>query len=168
MAKGVQKIAVYGAYGHTGKFVVARLCEQGFTPILCGRDGEKLSEFSKLYPNLTSVVANTNKPTTLDIAFAKADIIINCAGPYLDTAEPIIESALRLCKHYIDLAAEQKSVLNVYEKFSDKAKQADILVIPAAAFYGGLGDLLSTSITQGWEEIDGIKIYLVINIISVY
>jgi len=155
-----KKVIVYGAYGHTGKFVVAQLCMQGFLPILSGRDWEKLSNFSQEYPNLKTAVADTNQPTSLDNAFLQADIIINCAGPYLDTAEPIIQSALRLGKHYIDLSAEQKAVLDVYEKFSDKAKQAEIIIIPAVAFYGGLGDLLSSSVTQSWKEIDDIKIYI--------
>ena len=29
-------IAVYGAYGHTGKFIVSELLHQGFNPTLCG------------------------------------------------------------------------------------------------------------------------------------
>ncbi|MFF0309277.1 hypothetical protein ACFYSC_17760 [Streptosporangium sp. NPDC004379] len=36
------KVAVFGAYGHTGRFVVARLRERGFVPVLSGRDSGKL------------------------------------------------------------------------------------------------------------------------------
>jgi short subunit dehydrogenase-like uncharacterized protein len=153
-------IAVYGAYGHTGKFIVSQLVQEGFNPILCGRDKEKLLSYSQQYPNLLIKVADIIQPDSLDSAFLDSEIIINCAGPYLDTAEPIIESALRLSKHYIDLSAEQKSVLDIFEKYSDKAEQAKILIIPAAAFYGGLGDLLSTVLTDGWNEIEDINIYI--------
>lgn len=31
-------LTVYGAYGHTGRFVVAELRKRGWTPILSGRD----------------------------------------------------------------------------------------------------------------------------------
>ena len=92
--------------------------------------------------------------------FSEAKIIINCAGPFLDTTKPIIQSALRLGKHYIDLSAEQKSVLDTFEHFSEKAKQVEIVVIPAAAFYGGLADLLSTALIQGWTQVDDITIYI--------
>lgn len=153
-------IAVYGAYGHTGKFIVSQLCEHGHKPILCGRDKEKLLSFSQKYPQLKTKLADINHPDTLDEAFSEGKIIINCAGPFLDTAEPIIKSALRLGKHYIDLSAEQKSVLDTFEQFSEKARQAEIIVIPAAAFYGGLGDLLSTTLTQGWTHVDDITIYI--------
>ena len=153
-------IAVYGAYGHTGKFIVSQLLHHGFNPILCGRNKERLSSYSQQYPNLETKVADINQPNSLDSAFTGSDIIVNCAGPYLDTAEPIIQSALRLGKTYIDLSAEQKSVLDIFEKYSDQAEQAKIIIIPAAAFYGGLGDLLSTALTDGWNEIEDINIYI--------
>lgn len=37
-----RQVAVFGAYGHTGRFVVAELLERGYTPVLSGRDADKL------------------------------------------------------------------------------------------------------------------------------
>lgn len=153
-------IAVYGAYGHTGKFIVANLCEQGYCPVLIGRDKEKLFKIGEQYPTLKTVVADINDPASLDNAFSQTKIIVNCAGPYLDTAVPIIQSALRLGINYVDLSAEQKAVLDIFEQFSKQAKDSKTIIIPAAAFYGGLADLLSTALTEGWNEIDSIKIYI--------
>lgn len=153
-------IAIYGAYGHTGKFIVAELQRQGYHLILSGRDEQKLSDLHQEYPEAIIKAADIKDSKSLDDAFSEAKIVINCAGPFLDTAKPIIESAIRLGIHYIDLSAEQKAVLDVIEHFSEKAKMAEILVIPAVAFYGGLGDLLSTSITKDWNDIDEIKIYI--------
>jgi len=153
-------IAIYGAYGHTGKFITAELYRQGYKLILSGRDHNKLSQLQEEYPNSIIKTASIDDAATIDEAFSSAQIIINCAGPFLDTAKPIIESALRLGIHYIDLSAEQKAVLDVFEQFSEQAKLKEILIIPAAAFYGGLGDLLSTAITQDWNSIDEINIYI--------
>lgn len=153
-------IAIYGAYGHTGKFIVAALHKQGYNLMLSGRDHEKLIQLKKEYPQYEIKAADITKAKGLDEAFSGAKIIINCAGPYLDTAEPIIQSALRVQANYIDLSAEQKAVLDVFEQFSEQAKQAHTLIIPAAAFYGGLGDLLSTAITQDWTQIDELNIYI--------
>jgi short subunit dehydrogenase-like uncharacterized protein len=155
-----ETVAVFGAYGHTGRFIVSRLYEQGYKPILCGRDSGKLYNLNQQYPDFKTKVADINHPNTLDDAFSEASIIINCAGPFLDTAEPVIQSALRLGKHYIDISAEQKSVLDIFEQFSDQARLAEIIIIPAAAFYGGLGDLLSTALTQDWDQVDEIAIYI--------
>ena len=41
-ARRNKNIAVYGAYGHTGRFVVQELRKRGWTPIASGRDAEKL------------------------------------------------------------------------------------------------------------------------------
>lgn len=153
-------IVIYGAYGHTGQFIVSRLYDQGFTPILCGRDPDKLNSLSQKFGDLKVKVADTNHPEALAEAFSGATIIVNCAGPFLDTADPIIQSALRLGKYYIDISAEQKAVLDIFEQFSEQAKLAEIVVIPAAAFYGGLGDLLSTTLTQDWNQVDEISIYI--------
>lgn len=153
-------VSVYGAYGHTGKFIVSGLYEAGFRPILCGRDSDKLSVLRQQYPDLKVVIADINQPNSLDNAFSGSDIIINCAGPYLDTAVPIIQSALRLGIHYIDLSAEQKAVMDIFVQFSHQAKQLKTVILPAAAFYGGLGDLLSTALTKGRNKIDDINIYI--------
>lgn len=153
-----QKIAVYGAYGHTGRFIVARLCQRGWHPILCGRDPEKLKALSKEYPTLESRTASIDDPSSLDHAFRDAGIIVNCAGPFLDTAFPVIESALRLSIHYLDVSAEQKSVLDVFETFADRAAQGTSLILPAMAFYGGLPDLLGTVAANGWPQTDDLTI----------
>ena len=157
------ELIIYGAYGHTGKFIVSRLHEQGYSPILSGRNKEKLAALNQQFPHLKAVEADINAPGSLDSAFAQAHTIINCAGPYLDTSKPILESALRLGANYLDLSAEQKSVLDIFNQFSDQADKANVIVLPAVAFYGGLGDLLSARLTSGWNEIDTIDIYVGLN-----
>ena len=111
-------IAVYGAYGHTGKFIVAELYRQGYRNlILSGRNLEKLTALFPFFPDSDIKVADINNPKSLDEAFKGTKIIINAAGPYLDTAAPIIKSALKSGSHYIDLSAEQKPVLDIINEF---------------------------------------------------
>ena len=93
------KIAVYGASGHTAGFVLAELARRGHTPIAVGRDNAKMPEMR---------VAPLDDAEALDRALAGADAVINCAGPFLDTAAPLIQAALRLRVHYFDLTAEQR------------------------------------------------------------
>jgi hypothetical protein len=158
-----KKIAVYGAYGHTGRFIVAEFIKHGLSPILCGRNAVKLNKLHKEFPTLDVRVADVQDPKSLDKAFTSTDIIVNCAGPFLDTAEPIIESAIRHSAHYIDLSAEQMSVLNVIKNYSEKAEKADIIVLPATAFFGGLADLLCSALLQDWKFADEILIGIGLN-----
>ena len=101
-----ENVTVIGAYGHTGRFVVDELLNIGLTPVLAGRNKEKLLEIGKKYPNLEVREISLSNPKTLDKAVADSFAIINCAGPFLDTAMPVIECALRNNVHYLDMTAE--------------------------------------------------------------
>lgn len=151
-------VTVFGAYGHTGRFVVSQLRQRGWTPILSGRDANKLNATAAEHPGSEVRVASVDDPQSLDRAISGADAIINCAGPFLDTAAPIIEVAIRSGIHYLDVAAEQAAVLAVFDRFASAARDAGIVVAPAMAFYGGLGDLLATAAMGEWDSVDEICI----------
>jgi len=117
-------VTVFGAYGHTGRFVVAELRKRGFTPILSGRDAAKLKEAGNVHPGSEVRVASVDDPASLDRALSGAMTVINCAGPFIDTAGPVIDAALRASIHYLDVAAEQAAVLTVFERFASAARDA--------------------------------------------
>lgn len=156
-------IAVYGAYGHTGRFVVSELRRRGWTPILSGRDPQKLDALAAMHPGLEVRPASIDDPASLDRAIAGAAAVINCAGPFLDTAAPVIEAALRARVHYLDVAAEQAAALAVFERFSGAAHAAGVAIVPAMAFYGGLGDLLATAAMGDWAAADDIRIAIALD-----
>src|SRR5215469_10468783 len=151
-------VTVFGAYGHTGRFVVAELRKRGWTPVLSGRDGEKLKAVGTQYPGSEVRVAAVDDPASLDAAISGSRAVVNCAGPFLDTAAPIIHAAIRSGIPYLDVAAEQAAVLAVFERFADVARSAGVVVAPAMAFFGALGDLLATAAMGEWDYADEICI----------
>jgi hypothetical protein len=98
--------------------------------------------------------ASIDEPAALDYAFAGAAAVINCAGPFLDTAEAVAAAALRARIHYLDITAEQSSALATFDRFGDAARDAGVAVVPAVGFYGGLSDLLVTAAASGWDAPD--------------
>jgi short subunit dehydrogenase-like uncharacterized protein len=152
------KIVVFGASGHTGRFVVSELARRRATAVLVGRDSEKLLAVPKTHPAFKTRVASIDDPASLDRALLGASLVINCAGPFLDTATPVIEAALRARIHYLDVTAEQAVALAAFEKFSDAARAAGILIMPSMAFFGGLADLLATAAMRNWSTADEIQI----------
>jgi short subunit dehydrogenase-like uncharacterized protein len=54
-------VTVFGAYGHTGRFVVAELCQRGWTPILAGRDPTKLKALADTHPGSEGRVATVEE-----------------------------------------------------------------------------------------------------------
>lgn len=151
-------VAVFAAYGHTGRFVVSELRRRGLLPILAGRDAAKLQAVGDSNPESQLRVATVSDSASLDRALSGAAAVVNCAGPFIDTAVPLVEAALRAGIPYLDVSAEQASVLAVFERFSDAARDAAVVIVPAMAFYGGLGDLLATAAMGDWISADEISV----------
>jgi len=126
--------------------------------ILVGRDAEKLSRLAAEYPRFEARVASMDDVSSLDRALAGASLVIHCAGPFVDTAEPVIEAALRARVHYLDVSAEQRVTLAAFERFAEPARAAGILLIPSMGFFGSLGDLLGTAAMSDWPLADEIRV----------
>lgn len=153
MSSGLE-VAVFGAYGHTGRFVVAHLRDRGFVPVLSGRDADKLKELATSGPGLEAHHASVDDPASLDRALAGTAAVVNCAGPFATTAAPVIEAALRAGIPYVDVAAEIEANADTFAHFNDRARAAGTVIVPAMAFYGGLGDLLTTAAMDDWTTAD--------------
>lgn len=148
-------IAVYGATGHTGQFVVREALRRGLPVVALGRKAARLAE---TFPStVTQRAAVLDEPVSLEQAFAGCAVVINCAGPFLDTAAPVAQAALRAGCHYIDVTAEQASAQASFADFDAPAHTANRVVIPAAGFYGGLADLLASALASA-GNIDEITV----------
>lgn len=149
MTKDLGKaVAVYGAGGHTGRFVVNEALRRGLRVVAIGRDA------SRLPAGMEGRVAAVDDAAALDRALVGCGVVINCAGPFLDTAAPVIEAALRAGCGYVDVTAEQASAQAVFERFDAPAREAGVALIPAAGFYGGLADLLASALAADGPVAD--------------
>ncbi|MEV4186217.1 NAD(P)H-binding protein, partial [Streptosporangium canum] len=72
-----RNVAVFGAYGHTGRFVVAELHERGYVPLLLGRDQDRLLALAQTQPGLEARQASVDDPASLDRALNGAAAVIN-------------------------------------------------------------------------------------------
>lgn len=151
------RVAVFGAAGHTGRFVVAELLRRGLAVLAVGRRAEAL-EVAFPGGNVAIRVASVEDAAALGRAFEGVAAVINCAGPFLDTAEAVASAALRAGAHYVDVAAEQPSAQAVFDRFDGPARAAGLVALPAMGFYGGLADLLVTAAMDDWAEADDIQI----------
>jgi hypothetical protein len=153
-------IAVYGATGHTGQFVIHEAQRRGLPVVAVGRSAAQLDE--TIPREVTRRVATLDDPASLEQAFAGCAVVINCAGPFLDTAAPVAQAALRAGCHYIDVTAEQASAQASFADFDAPARAAGRVVIPAAGFYGGLADLLASALASA-GDIDEITVAIALD-----
>ncbi|MFF1637703.1 saccharopine dehydrogenase family protein [Streptomyces sp. NPDC058246] len=147
-------VVVYGATGHTGRFIVAELRRRGFAVVISGRDAAQLEMLAAEWGDVTVRPATVDDASSLDRALAGAAAVINCAGPFAVTGGPVVEAALRAGIPYVDVAAEIEANVSTFADYAEAARKADTPVVPAMAFYGGLGDLLVTAAMGEWTAAD--------------
>lgn len=148
-------VLVYGASGHTGRFVVDELVRRGLAPVVAGRSVERLQDVVRAHPTLPRRVFDAD----LDAAQALGGVgvVVNCAGPFLDTAPALARAAVQAGAHYLDVSAEQASVRDLYRDLDAPAREAGVAVVPAMGFYGAVADLLLTAALPDGaaaEEVD--------------
>src|SRR5206468_5692239 len=130
---GSRTVAVFGAYGPTGRFVAAELHRRGITAILSGRDPVKLDSIGPVHPDSDLRIASIEDPAALDRALKDADIVVNCAGPFGETAPALIEAALRARCHYLGVTGEAFVTIETFARYAEselnikRVRDADIV-----------------------------------------
>lgn len=149
------QIVVLGAGGHTGRFVVDALRRKGANAIAATRSGR----FTPIAGEEEACrVLDFSRPDALDDVLRGADAVINCAGPFFDTALPAAEAALRAGIPYLDVSAEQETTRRLFDTLGDCARAAGVTILPAMAFFGGFADLLVSTLVADGEEVETIEI----------
>jgi short subunit dehydrogenase-like uncharacterized protein len=144
-----KRIAVFGAHGHTARFVIAELRQRGWEPRLSGRDTSGHGGLDRL--------ATIDDPPSLDRALAGCAAVINCAGPFGETAPALVEAALRAKVHYLDITGEALVALRTFETFGERQGLTQVIA-PCMGFFGVLGDLLATAAMADWPRADEILV----------
>jgi saccharopine dehydrogenase-like protein len=140
-----EQVMVYGASGHTGRFIVDELRRRGVEPVLAGRStGDR--------------VFGLDDADAVRRGLDGIGVVINAAGPFLDTGLPLARGAVAAGAHYLDVTAEQPAAQELYREVDGAARDAGVAVVPAMAFYGGLSDLLATALLGDVRDADAIDV----------
>jgi len=152
-----RRVVLYGATGHTGRFIAAEMVKRGWSPVLAGRNIETVALLAAEH-GAEAATAPVDDPRALDNLLAGADAVINAAGPFGDTSPYLIEAAIRAGIPYFDVTAEPFVAKEMFETYADRARDAGIVVAPAFGFFGALGDLLVTAAKADWKSADSIEL----------
>lgn len=144
-------VAVYGAYGHTARFVSAELLARGLRPVLSGRDAGRLEQAAAEAGVADVHVAQIDDSGSLDRAVAGCAVVVNCAGPFGDSAPALIGAAERAGLHYIDITGEILVAQETFERYTERFRDAPQVVLPASASSGRS----ATSRRRAWRATTG-------------
>jgi short subunit dehydrogenase-like uncharacterized protein len=152
-------IAVYGATGHTGTLVAAELSHRGHEVVLGGRSHAALDVLRDRLDTQAEVVpAALDDRAALRELTARAAVVINCAGPFATTGEPVASAAIATGTHYLDHSAEPMYVKRVFDTLSAGARSAGVVVVPGMSFYGALADLLAERTVGDLPRVDELTV----------
>ncbi|THE64327.1 saccharopine dehydrogenase [Salinadaptatus halalkaliphilus] len=145
---------VYGAYGYTGRLVCREAVSRGHTPIAAGRDGRQLA-------GLAGELGLERRRCSLedDIASELADVdaVLNCAGPFVDTVDPLLEACLETGTDYLDVTGEV-AVFERLRHHDAAARDAGIGLLPGVGFDVVPSDCLAAFLSDQLPTADSLTI----------
>lgn len=123
---------LYGAYGFTGRLMAELSAAFGLAPTLAGRRAEKLEPLAKKYkrPYLTFDLEDEE---ALVEHLKPFDLVLHAAGPFSQTAEPMIRACLRAKTHYLDITGEL-AVFELAHSYDAAAREAGVLLMSGTGF----------------------------------
>lgn len=137
------KLLIYGAYGYSGELVARRAAKQGLHPVLAGRDGERLRRLGADLEGEVRVFPVDQAAGHLqDIR-----LVLNCAGPFLDTAAPLMDACIRKGCDYLDITGEV-DVFEMVWRRDAAARKAGILLCPGVGFTAVPTDCLAVRLKK--------------------
>ncbi|EKE86844.1 saccharopine dehydrogenase family protein [Idiomarina xiamenensis] len=123
---------IYGAYGYSGQLITHQAKRRGYTPLLAGRDAQKLNEFANQV-SLQARPFDLNDSHQVASQLNDVDLVVNCAGPFSETAASLIEACLASHTHYLDITGEIEVFEYAHQQHA-RALEAGIVICPGVGF----------------------------------
>lgn len=125
-------VLVYGAYGFTGELVARQAVERGLETIVAGRDPERLARVARALGCESRTFPLTDAEA-LRRGLRGAAGVVHCAGPFVETAEPMAEACIDERVHYLDVTGEIPAIAALHA-LGPAARDAGVMLLPAAGF----------------------------------
>lgn len=145
----MNKLMIYGVAGYTGGMAAEHAASAGLDLVLAGRDQNRLA-LEALARRLGADVRlfSLDDPDAISRGLDGVSVVLNTAGPFKNTAEPLMSAAIRAGVHYLDFSAE----LDTYRQalaLDGQARAAGVMLLPGS---GGsvamLGSLASHAVAR--------------------
>lgn len=153
MAVQQKTLIIYGATGYTGRLACQHAKSIGLNFFIAGRSEDKLKELAALL-QVPYRVFDVEEVFLVQAALKNCQVLLNCAGPFLRTAKPLMWACIRNKVHYLDIAAELGSY-RLAEKRDDEARQVGVMLLPGC---GGSVAMLGCLASHALEAAKGLVV----------
>jgi short subunit dehydrogenase-like uncharacterized protein len=155
-AQRMKKLLIYGAAGYTGAMVAEQAKAAGLNVEIAGRDAAKLRKLAERL-SVPYRVFSLDEP--LGSALEGVDVLLNCAGPFALTAQPLMHACIEAGVSYLDITAE----INVYrlaERLSVQAAKAGVMLLPGVGWDVVPTDCLAMHVAQRVRSPQSLRVAL--------
>lgn len=126
------RFLLYGANGYTGRLIIGYAAQYGLEPILAGRTQASIRPLAEQHNLPYRIVDLQDQPRLIQI-LQEVPVVLHVAGPFSQTAKPMIAACLQAKAHYLDITGEIP-VFEMAKKYDAGARQAGIMVMPGVGF----------------------------------
>ncbi len=144
------RILIYGANGYSGRLVTAQAQKNNLDITLAGRNEEAVNQLAE-QTQLPCLVFDLSSRQNIAKQISGFDIVINCAGPFSQTARSMVSACLDQKVHYLDITGE----INVFKhchRLDNPAKKAGIILCPGVGFDVVPTDCIAARLNQSIED----------------
>ncbi|POD79267.1 hypothetical protein BKM17_06445 [Pseudomonas syringae group genomosp. 3] len=123
-------LLIYGATGYTGRMAAERAKALGLNFEIAGRNPERLAA---LAAQLDVPFRVFDAGSDADSALSGISVLLNFAGPFVQTAGALIRACIKAGVDYLDITAE----INVYrlaEQLGTEATEAQVMLLPGVGW----------------------------------
>lgn len=147
---------LYGATGYTGRLIAEAAVARGHKPLLAGRSADKLKALAQRLGLQYTVFRVDDVP-----ALNRCDVglVLNCAGPFVNTALPIQRACLDSHTHYLDITVET-SVFEQTLAFDPEARAQDIVMMSGVGFDTIPADCLAKHVADRVPGVKSLELFL--------
>ena len=143
---------LYGANGYTGRLIADLAVAEGARPVLAGRQPAKIHALAERL-DCPSLAFSLDSPDEIVRNLAGVRAVLHCAGPFCDTARPMLEACLQAGVHYLDITGEY-DVIEWAGQQDKRALAAGVVVMPAVGFDVVPSDCLAASLAGALPDAD--------------
>ena len=149
---------LYGANGYTGRLIAETAVASGVRPVLAGRNRSDIQSLAARL-GCPCRVFSLKDPGELAAGLQGISTVLHCAGPFCDTAPPMVDACLAAGVHYLDITGEYEVIEELAQQ-AGRATAAGIVLMPAVGMDVVPSDCLAARLARAVPGADQLVLAL--------
>jgi short subunit dehydrogenase-like uncharacterized protein len=140
------RLLVYGGNGYTARLLLSRLQDLQIEATVAGRNPARVAAVAEEL-GLPQRAFPLEDAALLDRTLDDVDVLVNAAGPFVGTAQPLVEACLRKRIDYLDLCGELGPLDQALSRDA-AARESNVMLLPGIGFDVVPSDCLAVHVAQ--------------------